>query len=195
MDHALVFRLGRGSLDNLLNGRLWFTCNSEGSTTHRGRFWMPQVATVRGRRVDGDATVVAEALEVAVFPFLLCELAICPNAWVGAAGRGCIGRCGRVAARFYWCRGRGSLPVPTRGCSLLALAFPVMSVALQGGDLELLECLGSIQRQELILDVLSKSLVELTVESHIIPSCMGCMFGKLNHVLVDMLVILHFECM
>src|SRR5882724_8917615 len=155
---------------------------------------MPWVATVRGRRVDGDATVVAEALEVAAFPFLLSELAIRPNAWVGATGRGCIGRCGWVAARFYWCRGRGCLPVPARGCGLLALVFPVTSVALQGGDLELLEHLGPVQRQELILDALSKSPIEITIESHTIPSCMGCMFGKLDHVLVDMLVILHFEC-
>src|SRR5882724_9169709 len=163
MDRVLVFRLGRGSLDNLLNGRLQFTCNSEGSATHHGRFWMPRVATVRGRRVDGDATVVAEALEVVVFPFLLREFAICPNAWVGAAGHSCIGRCGRVAAQFYWCRGRGSLPVPTRGCGLLALVFPVMSVTLQGGDLELLERLGLVQRQELVFDALSKSLIELTI--------------------------------
>src|SRR5882724_10684970 len=155
---------------------------------------MPWVATVGGRRVDGQATIVAEALEVAAFPFLLSELAICPNAWVGATGRGCIGRCGRVSARFYLCGGRGSLPVPTRGCGLLTLAFPVTSVALQGGDLELLECLGSVQRQELVFDALSKSLIELTIESCIIPPCMGCMFGKLDHVLVDMLVILNFEC-
>src|SRR5882724_5823643 len=103
MDHVLVFQLGRGSLDNLLNGCLRFTCNSEGSATHRGRFWMPRVATVGGRGVNGDATVVAEALEAAAFPFFLCELPICPNAWVGAAGRGCIGRCGQVTAQFYWC--------------------------------------------------------------------------------------------
>src|SRR5882724_11444446 len=105
---------------------------------------MPWVATVGGRRVDGDATVVAEALEVAAFPFLLSELAIRPKAWVGATGHGCIRRCSRVAARFHWCGGRGSMPVSTRGCSLLALAFPVTSVT-QGGDLELLERLGSVQ--------------------------------------------------
>src|SRR5882724_10332603 len=69
-----------------------------------------------------------------------------------------------------------------------------MIVALQGGNLELLESLGSVQQQELILDALSKSPIELTIESCIIPSCMGCMFRKLDHVLIDMLVILHFEC-
>jgi len=46
---------------------------------------------------------------------------------------------------------------------LLALAFPVTSVALQGGDLELLEHLGSVQRQELVFDALSKSPIELTI--------------------------------
>src|SRR5882724_6711313 len=40
----------------------------------------------------------------------------------------------------------------------------------------------------------SKSSIELTIESRIIPASVGCMFGKLDHVLVDMLVVLHFEC-
>ena len=44
-----------------------------------------------GRRVNGDATVVAEALEAAAFPFLLHELAIRPNAWVGVTGCGYVG--------------------------------------------------------------------------------------------------------
>jgi len=43
-------------------------------------------------------------------------------------------------------------------CILLTLVFPVTSVASQSVDLELLEHLGVIQRQELVLDVLSKSL-------------------------------------
>jgi len=63
---------------------------------------------------------------------------------------------------IFWCRGRGGLPVLTRGCGLLALVFPVTSVTLQGSNLELLEHLGLIQQQELILDALSKSPVELT---------------------------------
>ena len=45
---------------------------------------------VRGRRVYGDAAVVAEALEVVALLFLLGELAICPDAWVGATGHGSI---------------------------------------------------------------------------------------------------------
>ena len=51
---------------------------------------MSRVATVMGRQVDGEAAVVAEAFEVAVLPFLLGKLAICPDAWVGATGHGCI---------------------------------------------------------------------------------------------------------
>jgi len=162
--------------------------------THYRRFGVSGVATVRGRQVDDDATVIAEALEAAALPFLLRELAICPDAWIGAIGHGSLDDAVRLLPNFGWCRGRGGLPVLTRGCGILTLAFPVTSVALQGGDLELLEHLGSIQQQELILDAFSKSPIELTIESHIIPSCMGCMFRKLNHVLVDMLVILHFEC-
>jgi len=61
-----------------------------------------------------------------------------------------------------------------------------MSVTSQSVNLELLEHLGAIQRQELVLDALSKSLIELTIKSCIIPPCVGHMFGELNHVLVDM---------
>src|SRR5882724_10899092 len=164
MDRVLVFRLGRRALDFLLDGHLRFTRDGEGGATCYRRLGVLRVVTVRGGKVNGQATIVAEALEAAVaFLFLLSELAIRSNAWVGATGHGCIGRCGWVAAQFCWHGGRGSLPVLTRGCGLLALAFPVMSVALQGGDLELLEHLGSVQRQELVFDALSKSLIELTI--------------------------------
>ena len=40
----------------------------------------------------------------------------------------------------------------------------------------------------------SEPSVELTIEHCIIPASVGCMFRKLNHVLVAMLVVLHFEC-
>src|SRR5882724_10268932 len=79
-------------------------------------------------------------------------------------------------------------------CGLLALVFPVMSVASQSVDLELLEHLGVIQRQELVLDALSKSSIELTIKSRIIPPCVGRMFRELNHVFVDMLMVVHLEC-
>src|SRR5882724_4241319 len=88
----------------------------------------------------------------------------------------------------------GRLPVPTRGCGLLALEFPVMSVASQSINLELLEHLGAIQPQELVLDALSKSSIELTIKSRIIPPCVGHMFRELNHVLVDMWMVVHLEC-
>src|SRR5882724_6961109 len=86
------------------------------------------------------------------------------------------------------------LPVPTSGCGLLTLAFPVTSVTSQSVDLELLEHLGVIQRQELVLDALSQSAIELTIKSRIVPPCVGRVFGELNHVLVDMLMVVHLEC-
>ena len=91
MDCVLVFQLGWGSLHELLNSRLWFTCDSEGSTTCRSRFGVSGVVTVGCRQVDGDATVIAEAFEAAALLFFLSELAICPNAWVGVTGHGCVG--------------------------------------------------------------------------------------------------------
>ena len=51
---------------------------------------MSKVATVRGRQVDSEATVVAEAFEVETLPFLLSGLAICSDAGVGSTGHGCV---------------------------------------------------------------------------------------------------------
>ena len=48
------------------------------------------VVTVGSRQVDCQATIIAEAFEVAVFLFLLSELAIRSDAQVGATGCGCI---------------------------------------------------------------------------------------------------------
>ena len=49
-----------------------------------------RVATVRGRQVDGEATVITEAFETVTLPFFLGELTICPEARVGVTGGGCI---------------------------------------------------------------------------------------------------------
>jgi len=76
------------ALDFLLDGRFRFTRDGECGTTHYRRLGVSRVATVGGGQVDGQATVVGEALEAAAFPFLLSELAICSNAWVGLTGRG-----------------------------------------------------------------------------------------------------------
>ena len=84
----LVFRLSRGSLNFLLNGCFRFTSDSECDVTHYRRFGVSRVATVGGGQVDGQATIVAEALEAAAFPFLLSELAVCSDAWVGLTGHG-----------------------------------------------------------------------------------------------------------
>src|SRR5882724_5075908 len=81
MDRMLVFRLGWGSLNDLPDSHLWFTCDGEGSATRHGMFGMSGVVTVGGRQVDSDATVITQAFEAAVLPFLLREFAICPNAW------------------------------------------------------------------------------------------------------------------
>jgi len=68
-----------------------FASDSECGATRNRKFGVSRVAAVRGRQVDGEATVVAEAFEVATLPFLLSELAICSDAWVGLTGRRCIG--------------------------------------------------------------------------------------------------------
>ena len=63
----LVFRLGRKVFDSLLDGSPRFTHDGERGATCYRRFGVLRVATVRGGQVNGEATVVAEALKVAVF--------------------------------------------------------------------------------------------------------------------------------
>ena len=58
--------------------------------THCSRFGVLGVATVGGRQVNGEATVIAEAFEEAVLPLFLGECTICPKARVGATGCRCI---------------------------------------------------------------------------------------------------------
>ena len=55
------------------------------------RLGVSRVVTVGGRKVDGKATVVAEALEAVAFPLLLSELAVCSDAWIGLTGHRGIG--------------------------------------------------------------------------------------------------------
>src|SRR5882724_4845855 len=100
MDHMLIFQLSWGSLNNLLNGHFRFTCDGKGGMTHYRKFGVSRVATVGGRNVNGDAAVIAEAIEVAVLPFLLGKLAICPDAWVDMTGHGGIGCCSQVVAQL-----------------------------------------------------------------------------------------------
>src|SRR5882724_751265 len=88
MDRMLVFQLSQRALDFPLDGRLRFTHDGEGGTTCYRRFGVSRVATVGGGQVYGQAAVVAEALEAAAFPFLLSELAVCSDAWVGSTGCG-----------------------------------------------------------------------------------------------------------
>jgi len=49
------------------------------------------ILTVGGRQVDGQATIIAEAFEAVVLPFLLGELAVFPISRVGATCRRCFG--------------------------------------------------------------------------------------------------------
>ena len=91
MDCVLVFQLGQGSLTFLLDGRFRFTSDSECGVTCYRRFGVLRVAAVGSRQVDGEATVVAEAFEVVTLPFLLGDLAICSDAWVGLTGCGHVG--------------------------------------------------------------------------------------------------------
>jgi len=74
MDHMLVFQLSQWYLNNLLNGHLGFTHDGEGGTTSCRRFGVLGIPTVGGRQVDDQATIIAEAFEVATLPFLLGEL-------------------------------------------------------------------------------------------------------------------------
>jgi len=100
-----------------------------------------RVAAVGGRQVNGEATVVAEAL----------RWQHSHSSWVSLPSAPYLGWCNwswghqvlwSGFCRFYWCRGIGRLPVSDQRCCLLALAFPVMSVAPQSIDLELLEHFG-----------------------------------------------------
>ena len=113
--------------------------------TSSRRFGVLSIATVGGRQVSSQAAVITEAFEVVTLPFGFSELPICPDTRVGATGFWCVSRCSWVVALFCWCRGKGRLPIPTRGCSLLTLAFPLAGVTPQGISLELLECLGVVQ--------------------------------------------------
>src|SRR5882672_10315091 len=119
---------------------------------------MPRISTVQGDHIDGEGTIVAESLDVSPFVFHFCELAIGPKlatsvalSWLrgvswGSGGHKCFG----------WDGGKGRLPILTSGGALLTLVFPVAGVTPQGIGFELLECCGTFQQHELVLDVLSE---------------------------------------
>ena len=91
MDHTLVFQLSWGYLNNRIKGHLGFTHDGEGGVTCHRRFRVSGILKVGGRQVDGQATIIAEAFEAVVLPFLLGELAVFPISRVGATCRRCIG--------------------------------------------------------------------------------------------------------
>src|SRR5882672_10655036 len=108
---------------------------------------MPRIATVWGGHIDGEGTIVAESLDALPFVFHFCELSIGPKLATSVAFcqlRG-VGHSHGGTRCFGGGGGKGRLPIPTGGNALLALAVPVMGVALQGISFELLECCGAFQ--------------------------------------------------
>ena len=73
------------------------------------------------------------------------------------------------------------------------LPFPVLVVAFKGVDLELLKGSGSFQIEELVLDSFSKTTIKFTIKCNVVPSSIGGMLGELNQILIDVVVLLHFE--
>ena len=60
------------------------------------------------------------------------------------------------------------------------LPFPVMVVAFEGVDLELLKGLWSFQIEELVLDSFSKTMIKFTIKCKIIPPSIGGVLRELN---------------
>ena len=60
------------------------------------------------------------------------------------------------------------------------LPFPVMVVAFEGIDLELLKGSGSFQIEELVLDSFSKTMIKSTVKCNIVPPSIGSVLRELN---------------
>ena len=73
------------------------------------------------------------------------------------------------------------------------LPLPVSIIALEGVNLELLECSGSFQIQELVLDPFCKTTIEFTVKCYVVPPSIGGVLGEFNQIFVDVVVFLHFE--
>ena len=122
-----ISQVGRRLLDYLLNGCIGLTHDGEGGPTRNRRLGMPGVSTVWGSHIDGEGTIVAESLGALPFAFHLCELAIGPKIATSVAlgrfrGVGCSSW---GAGHFGGSGGKGRLPIPTGGATLLTLAFPV----------------------------------------------------------------------
>ena len=73
------------------------------------------------------------------------------------------------------------------------LPFPVSVVALQRVNFELFQCWGAIEIEQLIFDSFRQSSIELSIQGDIVPTCKGGMLSKLDHELIDMMVLLHLE--
>ena len=73
------------------------------------------------------------------------------------------------------------------------LSLPVAVVALLSINLELLECSGAIEIEELVLDPFSKPPIEFTIECNIVPTSVSGVLQELNHILIDVMILLHFK--
>ena len=71
--------------------------------------------------------------------------------------------------------------------------FPVSVVALQHINFELFQCRWVVEIEQLIFDSLSQSSIELAIQCDVVPTCKGGMLSKLDHELIDMMVLLHLE--
>ena len=75
------------------------------------------------------------------------------------------------------------------------LSFPELVVTFEGVDFELVEGYGLFHVEKHVLDALRQSVIEFTVEGGVIPPHESSMLGEFDHVLIDMVVLLHFEGM
>jgi len=73
------------------------------------------------------------------------------------------------------------------------LPFPIPVVTFQGVDLELFKHSGLFQIEELVLDSFRETSIEFPIQCNVIPPSVGGMLREFNHILIDMMVFLHFK--
>src|SRR5882672_1043765 len=93
-------------------GLHWLTSDGKGGPTSHRWLGMPGVSTVWGGHIDGEGTIVAESLDMSLFAFHFCELAIGPKLATSVAFgwlRG-VGHCSQGTGHFGGSGGKGRLP-------------------------------------------------------------------------------------
>ena len=73
------------------------------------------------------------------------------------------------------------------------LPFPVSVVALQCIDFELFQRWWAVEIEQLIFDSFCQSSIELSIQGDVVPPCKGGVLSELDHELIDMMILLHFE--